>query len=277
MKKSINAWSIPASVSFEDMFAQIAAAGFEAIELNIDQAGSSAHSLDMAIGQPQLGRIKELSQKYHLPVCSISTSLYGPNTLGSANPEGRQNGQAVLRKQLICAQALGADSILVVPGGISDDVSMRQAYENSMAALSEMRDEINRSGIKVGLENVWNSFFLSPFDMRDFIDRLDSPYIGAYFDVGNVAVFSHSEHWIEILGQRIVKIHVKDFQRAPSWFSGHFVNLLEGSVDWPKVARALKNAGYQDVLTAELAPIPQNPELLYHMTAEALTYIINQA
>ena len=133
-----------------------------------------------------------------------------------------------------------------------------------------LKPEIESSGIRVGLENVWNSFFLSPTDMISFIDHLDSPSIGAYFDVGNVAVFSHPEQWIEMLGQRIYKIHVKDFQRGASWYSGHFVNLYEGSINWQRVIQALRTIGYDNWLTAELPAMPQNPAYLYRITADAM-------
>lgn len=40
--------------------------------------------------------------------------------------------------------------------------------------------------VTIGIENVWNKFLLSPMEMRDFIDRIGSRRVAAYFDVGNV-------------------------------------------------------------------------------------------
>ena len=270
MKKAINAWSVPRQVSFSAMFEQISRAGFDGIELNLDQENTSAHSLSMSADERIFAEIRSLSLQFSLPVCSISTSLYGPAQLGSDHSRNRQMMQQVLRTQLLCAERLGADTILVVPGGISEDVSRLRAYELACQTFFHLKDDIEQSGIKVGLENVWNSFFLSPADMRDFIDSLDSTAIGAYFDVGNVAVHSYPEDWIEILGRRIFKIHIKDFKRTASWFSGHFVNLYEGDICWQKIIQTLRKVGYDDWLTAELSPIEQNPELLYEMTVSAM-------
>ena len=258
------------------MFRSISAAGFAAIELNIDEAGSSSHSLTLADGQEVYAQIRALSKQYHLPVCSISTSLYGPCSLGARDPEVRRQGQDLLRKQLVCARELGADGILVVPGGITEEVSPDEAYALSAESIRQLIPEIEAAGIKVGLENVWNGFFLTARDMCDFIDQFNCPLIGAYFDVGNVAVFSYSEHWIDALGARIFKIHVKDYRRS-YWFSGNFANLLEGSINWPAVAKALGRVGYASSITAELDQIPACPDLLYHMTSEALDFIIGQA
>ena len=186
----------------------------------------------------------------------------------------RDKGKQVLRKQLEIARALGADGILAVPGGMSDTVTLLKAHENAAAALQEMIPEIESSGIRVGLENVWNGFFMSPFDMKAFIDGLGSPYIGAYFDVGNVVVTSAPEHWIEILGSRIFKIHVKDYKREGRIYSGGWVNLLEGSTNWDKVIHALRSAGYNGYITAELPVIGWNPEYLYTTTVQALDIIL---
>ncbi len=274
MKKAMNAWTIPGEVPFEEMFAQISAAGYDGIELNLDAPDSSAHSLYMDTAPDKLASIRELSEKYHLPVHSISSSLYGANTLGADEGPDREKAKDLLRRHVELAQSLGAESILVVPGGIGPERSIRRAWDNCFETLSSLRKDIAGCGIKVGLENVWNNFFASPRDMVNFIDGLDCPEIGAYFDVGNVVIFSYPEYWIDLLGERIVKIHVKDFERS-GWNAGHFTNLLEGSVDWPKVMAALRKVGYDGYLTAEVAALPASPEYQYRVTAMALDHIIS--
>jgi L-ribulose-5-phosphate 3-epimerase len=275
MKKAINAWTIPETVTFEEMFASISQAGFEGIELNLDKSGASAHCLTLDSGRTDYDRINALAKKYNLPVCSISTSLYGGN-LGSDNPQEREFGKNVLRKQLECAAALGADGILVVPGGIGENTSIRKANENSRKSLTEMIPEIESAKIKVGLENVWNGFFASPQDMARFIDDFHCPFIGAYFDVGNVLINSYPEYWIEILDTRIFKIHLKDFLHS-GWHQGVFVNLLQGDARWAQIVKALAAAGYDGYLTAELGGMPKTPDYLYSTTSAALDIIIGMA
>ena len=252
MKKSINAWSVDKSICFEDMFCRVKTAGFDGIELNIDSENNSAHSLALSSSKKQLDEIKILSEKYNLPVVSISTSLFGSN-MGSAQQHERKTAQSLIIKQLEYAEKLGATGILIVPGGLSENVSLQTARENSLKTILDIKTEIEDIGIFVGVENVWNRFFMSPYDMCRFIDELDSAYIGAYFDVGNVVEFSDPENWIEILGGRIGKVHVKDFKRRNGVYSGgEWVDLLSGSVNWTKVVSALKIAGFTGYLTAEV-------------------------
>lgn len=277
MKKSINAWSVESSAGFEAMFASVKEAGFDGIELNLDREGAGAHSLTMNTKPDEAARIAALAERYGLPVVSISCSLYGGLT-GSPEPEDRKRAQDILLRQIELASALGAPGILSVPGGLSESVSLKTAWENSLATYRGLLGDIEQMGIFVGLENVWNRFFTSPFDMVAFIERLGCPYIGAYFDVGNVAAFSEPENWIEILGENIGLVHVKDFKRRSGANSGgEWVELLAGSVDWRKVVPTLRNAGFDGYLTAEVGKSDpdQSYEAFYAMVAEQLSQIIN--
>jgi hexulose-6-phosphate isomerase len=277
MKKSINAWSVDPNTGFEDMFAQIKKAGFDGIELNVDSAeGASAHSLTPDTTEQQLADIRAVSDKYELPVVSISTSLWWSVNMGSPNKENQEMGRKLLGQQLKCAKALGASGILVVPGGINEEVSIKEAYLNSSELLSSCKDLITKYKISVGVENVWNQFFMSPYDMLVFIDNLDCEYITAYYDVGNVAAFSWSEYWIDILGGRISHIHIKDFKRSSGFNSGGtWPNLLDGDVNFRKIIPALKKAGWDGYLTAEISkPDNQTFEEFYRDTANLEEKII---
>jgi hexulose-6-phosphate isomerase len=249
MKKAINAWTVDAKDTFEDTFRAVKAAGFEGIELNVDGDGHSAHSITFEKGT-DLGAIAKLSRDYALPVVSISTSLGG--TTGLPGGENRRRAQQVIRRQIECAKALNAGAILSVPGGVNGEISLREAWHNSLECYRELGDEIAASGISVCLEQVWNGFFTSPFDMARFTDELENPSIGAYFDVGNVMAFSWPEYWIEILGGRIRRVHDKHFRRSGGLFQGgSWVDLTEGDVCWQKVIPALRKAGFDGYLTAE--------------------------
>ncbi|MCL2816636.1 MAG: sugar phosphate isomerase/epimerase, partial [Oscillospiraceae bacterium] len=136
--------------------------------------------------------------------------------------------------------------------------------------------------ISVGVENVWNQFFMSPFDMADFIDglnkdlALDGEYITAYYDVGNVVAYSWSEYWVQILSKRISHIHIKDFKRNSGFNSGGtWPNLLEGDTNFKKIIPELKKAGWDGYLTAEIGkPDNQTFEEFYRGTVELEEKII---
>lgn len=278
MLKSINAWSVEDSLGMEAMFDAIKSAGFDGIELNVDNPGHSAHSLTLQTTAQELAEIKAISARYDLPVVSISSSLWGAKMCAETDAQ-RQEARTLLMKQLQCAQALGAKGILVVPGGISAEVSIQKAYDLCHQTLAGMRADIEASGLFVGVENVWNGFFASPFDMARFIDALACPSIGAYYDVGNVVAFSWTEHWIDILGSRIGLVHVKDFKRARGLHSGGvFEDLCKGDIVWPTVIAALEKAGFDGYLTAEVFPTENSPAypLYYQDISSAFDVILHK-
>jgi len=252
MKKAINAWSVERNADFEEMFQQIQLAGFDGIELNVDERDHSNHSLTLDVTKERLADIKALSHKYCLPVVSISTSMLA-HYMGAPNEKERVYAKEIIKCQLRCAEALGASGILVVPGAVTQQTSFSKAYGTCKKTLEELKPVILEHKIHVGVENVWNGFFMSPFDMAKFIDELNCTYIGAYYDVGNVIAFSWSEYWIDVLGSRITHIHVKDFKRNGSIHTGGtFTGLMEGDVNWEQVSAAIRNTGFDGYLTAEV-------------------------
>lgn len=250
MKKSLNAWTVDGSVGFEEMFASVSRAGFDGIELNIDAPGAGAHALSLETTKEDYAEIRCLIEKYHLPVVSISTSQ--SNGM-SGIPEKWDCYRTLLRKQIEAAKELGATGILTAPGGMGDGVTLKTARENTIRFFRSMRAEIEASGIYVGLENVWNGFFLSPYDMVSLFEEVGSEKIGAYFDAGNMLAFSVSEYWVEVLGKWIGYVHVKDYKRNGGLNSGGtWEDITHGSANWKEIVPALRAAGFDGYLTGEV-------------------------
>lgn len=252
MKTSINAWSVKADTGFADMFREISEAGFDGIELNLDAPGA-VHGLSMNTTDAELDEIKALSEKYNLPIVSISSSMHG-GMWGDHDPAVREGAKDVLRRQIYLAKKLGADGVLMVPGGMGEGRTLLDSWKNSIIAMKEMKEEVKGCGIKIGVENVWNGFFTSPFDMVHFLDELDCPEYAVYFDAGNMHAFSWSEYWTEILAGRIVKVHVKGYKRNKGSINqgGVWCDITDADIRWDKVIPSLKAGGFDGYLTAEV-------------------------
>ncbi len=154
-------------------------------------------------------------------------------------------------------------------------------YDRALKALKKLAPKAEKLKINIALEEVWNKFLLSPLEMRDFVDKIGSKYIGVYFDVGNIVPFGYPEQWINILGKRIKKVHLKDFKN--SGFDGNvglvdgFCDLTTGDVNWFKVMQSLRKIGYNDYLIAEMVPPTSNisKDGLIEKTAKALDKILS--
>jgi hexulose-6-phosphate isomerase len=149
------------------------------------------------------------------------------------------------------AKLYGADAVLLVPAVVREDTTYEQAWERSQKVVRErILPVAEEHNIVVAMEEVWNKFLLTPRDFCQYVDELESPLVKAYFDVGNVVHYGVPQHWIRALGNRIVKVHLKDYSRQAS-----FVNLGDagdGGVNWPEIRKAFDAISYNGYVTVEL-------------------------
>lgn len=273
MKKGITIWSFPPQ-SLEETFKLAKKAGYQGVELALDEKGE----INMDSTKEDMEKIKEQAEKYGIELYSVATTLHWNNLLTSANEEIREKAKAIVRKQLDVASWLGCDTVLVVPGAVGVDfipncelIDYDVAYERALEGIKELAAYAEEKKVSIGLENVGNKLLLSPLEFRDFIDKVGSDYVGAYFDVGNILRTGYPDMWIRILGKRIKKIHVKDFKKA----SNSFVDLMEGNVDFPAVMKALEEIGYNDWITAEMGPrYAYYPDMLLYTTSLVMDKIM---
>lgn len=278
MKKGISIWSF-AQTDLKKCFEIAKDAGFDGVEVALDETGA----ISLASTKEEILGIKEIAKKIGIELYSVASGLYWTYNYTSENKENRKKAKEITKKQLEIASWLGCDTILVVPGAVnvafepqSEIVEYDVAYERALSALKELAPVAESLKVSIGIENVWNKFLLSPMEMRDFIDKINSPYVGSYFDVGNVLYCGYPQHWIKILGERIKKVHFKDYRRNVGSLDG-FVDLLAGDVDYIDVKKTLDNIGYDNWVTAEmLPPYAQYSETILYNTSNAMDKILGR-
>lgn len=212
---------------------------------------------------------------------SVASGLYWTYSLTSSDQGIREKAIKIVRKQLEIASWLGCSTILVIPGmvaGFADDgevVPYDLVQERVFDAVRRLSSYAEQLGVTIGLENVWNRVMLSPLEFRDFLDKVNSPCVGAYFDVGNVMRDGYPEQWISILGKRISKVHFKDYRRSVGTIDG-FVDLLSGDVDYPAVMKALMEIGYDGWVTAEVFPYKHYQKAIPQTSSCAMDWILGK-
>jgi L-ribulose-5-phosphate 3-epimerase len=255
MKKSINLWSFPGSYTIEQCFGKALAAGFRAVEPNFAVEGE----LGFATPDKKVLEIKRKAEGLGIELASLSTGVYWEAPPTHGDPDVRRRASELIRRQLEVAALLGVGAILAVPGLVGAEfipgspvVQYDVAYARALEFVSAAAEHAKACGVVIGVENVWNKLLLSPMEMRDFVDACGSPFVKAYFDIGNVLLYGYPEHWIRVLGNRIVRVHVKDFKNSVGNING-FTDLLCGDVNFPEVVKALGEVGYDGFMTAEMS------------------------
>jgi hexulose-6-phosphate isomerase len=232
-------------VSVLEKFKNIRAAGFAGVE-----ASSHMDQHEVLRAQDQTGLL-------------IPSVVCGQHSRALASADPTKHAEAVegVKQALRDAKKYGASSVLVVPGGVSEETSYADNYRRTQEGLRKTIPLAEELGVKLAFENVWNHFLLSPMEAARYVDEFKSSAAGWHFDVGNVIFLGWPEQWIHILGKRIQKIHIKEYSRKllneRGLRAGFEVEYLEGDNDWPAVMKALDGIGYSGWLIAEPAWRPK--------------------
>ena len=277
MIKSISNWSIlksgDADPSVEEAMAQAKAAHFGAIELAVGLDGPLSVTTDQATCETY----RKLGEKYGLSLETVATGFTW--VLSPTHPDETIRRKSIEAHSAAVERAawLGAKAMLMVPGAVKipwDDSYKPVPYDKAVRWAKDAATAVSKVAekhrIDLCLENVWNGMFYSPLEFAGFIDSIGSSRVGSYFDIGNVLGYhQHPPDWIKILGERIKRIHIKDYKNSVGGLAG-FCELLEGDVPWKQSMQALKEIGYNKTIVAEI--MPPAPGLL-ERTSKAMDQI----
>lgn len=242
-RKAVKLGMVQSGETLLEKLQLLAALGFDGVEVD------SPSNLD-------LDALLQASAETGVEIHGVVDSAHWRDTLSHADQAVRRRGIDALETAIDDAKKLGASTVLLVPAVVQKGVSYRDAYERSQQAIRQVLPKAQELGIKIALENVWNNFLLSPLECARYIDELESEWIGAYLDCGNLVRYGWPEHWIEVLGKRILKVDVKDYSRKKQsqegiW-KGFDVGIGDGDTDWPAVVQGLRGIGYDGWFTAEV-------------------------
>jgi L-ribulose-5-phosphate 3-epimerase len=189
-----------------------------------------------------------------LQAASVCCHTHWEKPLSAPDEATRKIGLEGLLLSLRDAHAYGANCVLFVPGVARNGVTYQQCFERSIAEIKKAIPVAKETGVKIAIENVGNNFIASPEQAVEYLDAINSEWVGWYFDIGNAGRLGPAERWIQVIGKRIFRIHIKDFSAKPadpSATGNTRPKLLEGDTNWPAVMKALDNASYTGWATSE--------------------------
>ncbi|TWU48003.1 sugar phosphate isomerase/epimerase family protein [Rubripirellula reticaptiva] len=156
----------------------------------------------------------------------------------------------------LCEQVGGSTVLVVAPE--LDNLSYADNFARSLAVVRKAIPLAEKQNVRLLIENVRASFLKTAEEMARFIDELESPAIGAYYDTGNTITWTKqtAQHWAHVLGHRIVKVDIKDRGHAefgdPKLKSQTAVGTDGGEVHWANVRRELAAVNFSGWASAEV-------------------------
>lgn len=250
---------------------RIAKAGFPGVELT---------ARGLSVEQARQGR--QTAEKHGLRIHSL---MGGGGDFMNPDPEARRKSIEHMSRRIEVAAAHGASALLLVPGrtggqfpkptqfNIEFDsktllvsavvkgdnapfadyiAAQNRATELTREAIGQLITVAAREGVIIAHENVWNNLWVLPEFAAAFVRSFDSPWVGAYMDLGNHVRYAPTEQWLRAFGSSIVKLHIKDFKiDRTKADDGEFVPIGQGSIDWKSVRSVIEEVGYNGWVTVE--------------------------
>ena len=239
-KKSIMWGTVGMEGSILDKCKAIKEAGFQGIEPNSHMNRKEVIDATKATG---------------LAITDVCCSTHGNKPMSHPDTATRQEGFEGAVVALEDAKEYGTDAILLVPGRVNETVAYDECWERSVEGVKKLIPVAEKLKVRICIENVWNNFLLSPLEACRYIDQFNSPYVKFYFDCGNILVYGWPEQWIKILGDRIYRVHIKEYSNQIANQQGRNAGfgapLTEGDVNWAKIMELLRNGYKHEWLTTE--------------------------
>ena len=242
VQKAVLISMLPKELPYTQRFTVAREAGFDGIEMQTVALAGEAQE------------ILEASNKTGLRIHSVMNADHWRFPLSSSDRGVVDRSVAGMETSLRNAALWGADAVLLVPAVVDATTSYRDAWMRSQRVIREQLLPLARElKVIVAVEEVWNKFLLSPLEFARYVDEFDSPWVRAYFDVGNVVFYGYPQDWIRTLAERIVRVHLKDFQLDRPNGQFFWKNVGEGDIDWLEVQRAFAAIDYRGFMTTEVA------------------------
>jgi hexulose-6-phosphate isomerase len=205
-------------------------------------------------------QLREASRATGVFIHNCINHAHWSKTLTSPDAATRAAGYANLEHCIRVSHAAGGSGVLLVIGKKDDGP---EGPERARAEIARAIPLAAALGQRILFENVWNGLFYTedagrqqsarPF--ADYIDGFKSPWVGAFFDLGNHARYGDVATWVRELGPRIVKLDIKGYSNRQADAEGPrkgFTDIGDGDIDWASVRTALRDIGFTGWVSAEV-------------------------
>lgn len=277
MKLSFNTWpyaSFPVWVpayTLEETIKRIANIGYEGIEIG----AASPHAYPPCLTKERRRHIRKVLDDNGIALSSMLPALSGGpgHNLASPIPEERRHTIDHYKDLVELSAEWGGKILLYIPGWVVFGTTFKQAWEWSIAALSEIADKAAEFDITLVIEPV--SFDSNLVDKCDeavaMMEEVNKPNVKLMFDTFHVLYRKEvSSDYIYRMGKDLRHMHISDNNRLPPG---------QGRGDFVSVINALKDIDFDGYLTMELGFDRRDiePDLVARQSYEYLKPLVDKA
>jgi L-ribulose-5-phosphate 3-epimerase len=239
--------ALPAALSWEERLAAAGKAGYDFVEISIDESDERLGRLDWSAAQRN--QMRRSIDNTGVTIMTMCLSGHRKYPLGSHDPQLRQRGQEILYKAIEFAGDIGLRAVQVMAYDVFYEPSDAETRDNFLQGLALGAQWAGQAGVMLGLENLDTPFVENLGDALAIVDEIGSPWLHLYPDIGNLAAagFYPPDELILAKG-RVLGIHVKD--ALPKVIRG--VPFEQGIVPFRETFAALAQTGFWGMLGVEM-------------------------
>ena len=176
--------SMPNELTRAEKLQAAKVAGFDYVEMSIDETDAKLARLDMTDGE--VDEIIAAMRAVNLPFRSICLSGHRKYPLGSHDPAVRQRSLDIMQKAISLAARLGIRTIQLAGYDVYYEQGDSQTRADFLANLKISALMAAREGVLLGFETMETPFMDNVRKAMEYVNLVNSPYLGVYPDVGNV-------------------------------------------------------------------------------------------
>lgn len=245
--------ALPKNLGWAERFAAAKAAGYDFLELSIDETPERMARLDWTLAE----RLEffRLSREAAIPVPSMCLSGHRKIPFGSADPAIRKQADEFMEKAIVFACDTGIRVIQLAGYDVYYEPTTRESRERYYQGMERALEVAARHQVMLGLEIMDTSFQNSITKYLQLKERLPSPWFKVYPDIGNLTAWGNDMTRELTIGiNHIVGVHVKETKPVGPNFPGAFrdVPFGEGTVDFVHCFKTLHELGYAGPFLIEM-------------------------
>lgn len=233
-------------------------AGFDAVDLNLSDAGKPFFRLGDADWRAWVEEVIELSRALALPISQSHAPFY--NALEPESPKAAL-WEPMIARAIEASGMAGVPWVVMHPGTYPDDAadfrqSKRRNYEYFMPYL-ELAD---RFGCGIAIENLGEEgrpahrrpggVYCATFvELCELVDSFPVNNVGICWDFGHGHMMGIDQREaLRVMGKRLKATHVADNAGRQD----EHILPFQGTVDWRSILPVLGEIGYEGDLTYEI-------------------------
>ena len=239
--------ALPDAMSWEERLAAAGQAGYDFIEISIDESDERLSRLDWSASER--AALRRSISNTGVKIMSMCLSGHRKYPLGSHSPELRRQGQDILRKAIDFAGDVGLRVVQVMGYDVFYETSDEETGANFIDGLRLGARWAGQSGVMLGLENLDTPYVENLSTALSIIREIDSPWLRLYPDIGNLAAAGYyPPDELTLAKGQLLGVHVKD--AMPKVIRG--IPFEKGIVPFRETFQALVKSGFWGLIGIEI-------------------------